>query len=173
MPKNIAFPYLMFTKFIDEPALKRLALFFDNIYVGEGGLKQILSVDPTALKEELKSLAHEKAVWELLIEKEIVITYPYIFDKFKNAESSEEGRYLIKAYEGTIPQSQSNTRKSITEQDKIAALNGFFLSHDISIRLDVLSLKEQVGSELYPFVRTHQSFQVQEKKKQHCSVSFE
>lgn len=164
MPKSIVFPYLMFTKFVDEPVLKRLALLFDNIYVGEGGLQQILSVDQATLKEELKSLAHEKAVWELLIEHGIVITYPYIFDKFKNAEASEEGRQLIEVYKTTIPQNQPSTSKTLTEQDKIAVLNGFFLSHDVSIRLDVLSLRKQTNSELYPFLRTHQSFQVQEKK---------
>ncbi len=164
MPKNIVFPYVMFTKFIDEPSLKRLALFFDNIYIDKGRLNQILSLDQSQLKSEFRSLEQEKLVWEKLIEKGVVITYPYSNEKFKNAESSEEGRHLIEIYKGTMPPKQSNNSIDLTEQEKTAALDRFFLSHDISIRLDVLTLKKQIDAELYPFLRTHQSFQMLEKK---------
>jgi len=35
MPKHAVFPYALFTKFADEPTLKKLCLFFDKIYVNE------------------------------------------------------------------------------------------------------------------------------------------
>jgi len=174
MAKNAVFPYVMFTRFVDEPMLKRLALFFENICISEARLDQILKTDVINLREDLRQLAYEKAVWEFLLEKNIVKTYPFNLDKHKTIEEGSEKAQLYQKLAKLIPFRKEtekgsnivNSQLSDAElqESKIKALESFFTSHDISVRLDAIDLGEDTTSEHYPILRTNLSFNQQEKK---------
>ncbi|KAA9037162.1 hypothetical protein FW778_17180 [Ginsengibacter hankyongi] len=170
MSKNIVYPYVMFTQFIDEPILKRHSLFFDSIYISELRLSNILNTDPTTLKEEFKSLAYERTIWEFLIDNQIVKTYPFSL-KYDNPANDEEANVLIQEFLSLMPQSDSTeTNKNLTEEDiknnEQKALNHFFLSHDISVRLDSINLRKKYNEEFYPALRTNSSFNSVDKKSE-------
>ena len=142
MGKNIVYPYVTFTQFIDEPILKRLALFFEHIYIGEGRFSIISSIKSSNINDQ--SLLYEKAVWDFLIENNIVKTYPFLPDIFDNPDKSAEVTELIQQFSSLMPQLQNkeeNTNKlnnENSEDTKQQAFHKFFLSHDISVRLDTI-----------------------------------
>ena len=174
MAKNAVFPYVSFTHFVDEPILKRLALFFENIYISEPRLDQILKTDVLNLREDLRQLAYEKAVWEFLIESGIVKTYPFNFEKSKTIEQGSEKEQLYQKLSEMIPMGKANDgqqqkherqpTEAEIQETKMKALESFFTTHDISVRLDTLDLKEDASSEYFPILRTHLSFKQQAKK---------
>lgn len=82
MAKHVVYPQLTFTHFIEEPVLKRLALFFDTIYVGKGGLDHLMSINPSPQHEYAASINYEKSVYTFLLDKGIVKTYPFLSTDF-------------------------------------------------------------------------------------------
>ena len=149
MAKNVVFPYVMFTQFVDEPNLKRLSLFFDSIYVDELRLQNILTISPN---KKFEILNYERATWEFLMKKNIVKTYP-----FQMGGSSEdlESKELMNILGTLIPNRNSQgDQKEDPEQKKVTALENFFFAHDISARLDAIKLNQQSSSEFYPIFRT-------------------
>lgn len=171
MPKNIVYPQVTFTQFVEEPVLKRLALFFDSIYVGEGALNHLMTTNPSLESEYKTSIEYEQSVWRFLVDKEIVKTYPFITARFKNVEENSEAKGLINQLTELMPQKNSNKKDTHTpteeelEQVKLQALHNFFLSHDISIRLDAIELRKQYLEEFYPAIRTNASYYPQTEKK--------
>lgn len=104
MAKNVVYPQVTFTQFVEEPILKRLALFFDTIYVGEGGLNHLMTIYPNSNSEHKTAVEYEQSVWRFLLDKQIVRTYPFIPSDFKNADNNSEAGNLMKQFMQLIPQ---------------------------------------------------------------------
>jgi hypothetical protein len=154
MAKNIVFPCLRFTQFVDEPMLKKLALMFNDIYVSDGILSDTLKVNPEKLKPELAHLGYERAVWEFLIENKIVKTYPYQKEKFDNPEDCLEKKELIEIYAGLHQQSLGKTSEKDSDKLKRQIFHHYFMTHDISVRLDAIQLRKQNDQDFFPILRT-------------------
>jgi hypothetical protein len=171
MPKNIVYPQVTFTQFVEEPILKRLSLFFDKIYVGEGRLNHLMTTNPGSQSEYKISIDYEKSVWQFLIDKGIVTTYPFLMSKFDNAEHNKESEELIKQLTKIMPQGGARGDETyIPTEEELAevrtkALHNIFLSHDISVRLDAIELRKQYSDEFYPAVRTNATYSPQTEKK--------
>lgn len=171
MPKNIVYPQVTFTQFVDEPILKRLSLFFDTIYVGEGGLNNLMTTNASSHSEFKTSIEYEQSVWQFLIDNGIVKTYPFLISKFNNPEQNNEANELIKQLTSIMPQPGSTgdssylpTEEELAEVRRLA-LQNFFLSHDISVRLDAIELRKHNNDEFYPAVRTNATYSVPTEKK--------
>jgi len=169
MPKNAVFPYMMFTQFIDEPKLKKLSLFFDHIYISEPSLNYILTTNPKPSSEYAEALLYEKAVWEFLLENEIVKAYPFIPNKFEATLEDGEASYLTAKFKSLMPQAGAKANideMSNEEKEKIRLkfLEHHFLTHDVMIRMDALQLRKNTEKEFFPILRANTSFQTQEKK---------
>lgn len=169
MGKNIVYPKITFNEFIDEPILKKLALFFDQIYINSGSLSIFSGLDVNNVREENKNLLYEKGVWEYLLEQEIVKTYPYFHNKFENPENNIEQAELIKQLSDLYLEAQPTTPKKPTKEE-LAKLREeyfyhFFLTHDLSTRLDTIQLKKDTSSEYYPVLRISDAFQGKREKK--------
>ncbi len=170
MAKNIVYPQVTFTEFVEEPVLKRLALFFDSIYVDEGRLNHLMTIHPSSQSEHKTAIEYTQSVWQFLIEKNIVKPYPFIPAKFENANKDSEEGNLMKQFMELIPQKNSTNQTEYSpsaeelEQVRMQALHNFFLSHDISIRLDTIALQKLSESDFYPAVRTNASYSLQPEK---------
>jgi len=146
VPKNIVYPQVTFTQFVDEPILKRLSLFFEKIYVGEGGLNHLMTTNPGSQSAYKTSIDYEKSIWQFLINKGILKAYPFLIGKFNNVEQNKDVDELVKQLIAIIPQHGSGGEDGHvpTEKDlaisQMQALHNFFLSHDISVRLDAIEL---------------------------------
>lgn len=159
MAKHIIYPQVTFTQFVEEPILKRLALFFEHIYVGEGGINHLMTIPPSSTSSESVGIAYEQTTWQFLQEKGIVKTYPYMVSAMKNAEESNEGKALLEQFGKLMP------IPGAAKLDPAEALRRFFLSHDIMVRLDAIELQKQQPDEFYPGVRSTGSYPVQLEKK--------
>lgn len=148
MAKNIVFPYVMFTQFVDEPNLKKLSLFFDSIYVDEVRLQNILTLNP-----KTESLNYEKATWQFLLEKSIVKTYPF---QVTSDSRDQESNRLMNLLGSLVPQPNSKTsdEKNDLQKEEMHPLEKFFFAHDISARLDAIKLRQKSTEEFYPVFRT-------------------
>ncbi|MCO5948312.1 hypothetical protein [Mucilaginibacter flavidus] len=177
MPKHAVFPYMLFTKFVDEPTLKKLCLFFDHIYVNENSLGQIVNFTPKQTSEYAESNNYEKATWQYLLDKNVVKTYPFFSGKFDAPTEGEES-FLVELFKSLMP--QSNAAKAnideMTEKEKEQLRQQFylhhFLSHDVMIRLDTLQLRNQFDDEFYPIVRTNGSFEPKGQAKKSSVIQF-
>lgn len=171
MSKNIVFPYITFNQFVDEPIIKKLALFYDSIYIGDGRFSIISELKEENFKEENMSLYYEKAVWDFLRDNNVVKTYPYIKEKFQNEEAdakelSKQLEELFKKERNSKEWSKNPNEKELAEMKK-EYFSHFFLTHDISIRLDTLHLrKTDELSEYYPLLRTSDTLKSENKKSQ-------
>jgi len=171
MGKNIVYPYVTFNQFIDEPILKKIALFFDHIYVDNGRFSIISDIGSSKLREEHESLLYEKATWDFLIDNNVVKPYKYLHNKFDKTESNEEvaelTKQLTELYSPFIKNKETeNSKKENLEKVKQNSLYTFFQSHDISVRLDAIQLRKDNSSEFYPALRTNQTFQGRVKKSE-------
>ncbi len=169
MSKNIVFPYVTFNRFVDEPIIKKLALFYDKIYVGEGRFSIISDISEKQLKEENYPMLYEKAVWDFLKDNDVVKPYPYFKDKFENSDS--EAVELSRQLEELFKKERTEKKwpKNPTEKEKAEMkkeyFNHFFLTHDISVRLDTLQLRKlDESSEYYPSLRTYDTLKTESKK---------
>ncbi|QIL42381.1 hypothetical protein G7074_25840 [Pedobacter sp. HDW13] len=171
MPKNIVFPYVTFNKFFEEPLIKKLSLFYDNIYIGEGRFSIVSDLSRVEMNDENQSLFYEKAVWDFLRDNDVVRTYPYFNEKF---EGEEQEVSKLKAQLNDLFLQAGNERnfpKNPT-QDQLAEMkkeyfNHFFLTHDLSNRLDALHLrKRDESAEYYPLLRTYDTLNSKEKKSE-------
>jgi hypothetical protein len=171
MAKNIVYPQVTFTDFVEEPVLKRLALFFDSIYVGEGGLSHLMTIHPSTDSEHKTSIEYEQSVWQFLLDKQIVKTYPFIPADFDNADDNTEAGHLKKQFMQLMPRGTADKQDEYVpteeelQQVRMQALHNFFLTHDIMVRLDAIALRNQFNSDFYPAVRTNGSYTVQTEKK--------
>jgi hypothetical protein len=169
MGKNIIYPYITFTQFVDEPNLKRLALFFDNIYIAEERFGIISGINSSTLKQEYQSLLYEKSVWDYLREQGIVKTYSFPYSENILSESNEakilEEQMLELMKNMNTNKTKSSTTKN-TDLDKIERMNSFYTSHDICVRFDALRLRKDNLSEYYPLLRTNSSIIQKEKKSE-------
>ena len=77
MAKHIVYPHVTFTQFVDEPILKRLALFFDQIFVQEGRIEYLMAMQSLQDQKLVEAISYEQSVWQFLQEKGIVKTYPF------------------------------------------------------------------------------------------------
>lgn len=160
MAKNVVYPYVTLTQFIDEPILKRFALFFDKIYIGEGRLNHLMNISPGAHSEHKASLEYEQSVWQFLTDKGIVKTYPFISPKNENVDANEETNVLWEQFKNLLPKpdlSKSPVKEDI-EKMRSQLLSNFFVSHDIIVRMDALGLRKIYPDEFYPAVRTTESY---------------
>ncbi|MNG90336.1 hypothetical protein D3C87_581480 [compost metagenome] len=172
MSKNILFPYVTFNHFVDEPLIKKLALFYDKILVGDGRFNIISDLSSTKMNEENRSLFYEQAVWEFLKDNNVVEVYPYFKEKFD--QQDEETLELTKKLEELFRKERidkyskiSNPTQEELEEMKREYFHHFFLTHDISIRLDTLHLRKlDEFSEYYPLLRTIDTLRSNEKKTQ-------
>jgi hypothetical protein len=171
MGKSIVFPYLTLNQFFEEPIIKKLTLFYDHIYIGEGRFDILKDIAKGTMKEETQPQFYENAVWEFLKDNGVVKTYPYFHDKFDeaNTEAAEISRHMEEAFKmgrtkGNFPQNPTEEQKAEMKKEYF---NHFFLTHDLSIRLDALKLRKlNELEEFYPLLRTHDTLQSQEKKNQ-------
>ncbi|TZF92225.1 hypothetical protein FW781_22160 [Chryseobacterium panacisoli] len=171
MSKNVVFPYVTFNRFIDESTIKKLCLFYDNIFISEGRFNIISDINTKEVTEENYSLHYEKAVWDFLKDNNVVKEYPYLKEKFdsSNEDVTELTTQLKSLFEKE--RSKKNWPKTPTEEQlkemKEEYFNHFFLSHDISIRLDSIHLnKLDNTSEFYPVLRTADTLKSDTKKEQ-------
>ncbi|MBL7869263.1 MAG: hypothetical protein JNM71_14700 [Flavobacterium lindanitolerans] len=171
MSKNIVFPYVTFNQFFEEPIIKKLALFYDKIYIGDGRFNIIQTVDQKNLKEDNIPLLYEKAVWDFLRDNEVVKTYPFLKEKFDNED--EDAKQLIQQLEELHKQGitkrewPKNPNEEQLAEMKKEYFSHFFLSHDVSIRLDTLHLRKiDEFSEYYPLLRTYDTLKGENKKSQ-------
>ena len=109
-------------------------------------------------------------VYPYVIDNHIVKTYPFSL-KYDNPANDEEANILIQELLNLMPQSNSTeTNKNVTEEhienNKQKALKHFFLSHDISVRLDSINLRKKYKEEFYPALRTNSSFNSADKKSE-------
>jgi hypothetical protein len=104
-----------------------------------------------------------------LQEKEIVKTYPYFHNKFENPENNPEQAELIKQLSDLYLEAQPNTSRKPTKEElaniREEYFHHFFLTHDLSIRLDTIQLKKDTSSEYYPVLRINNVFQGKIEKK--------
>ncbi|MGJ1193501.1 hypothetical protein [Sphingobacterium siyangense] len=117
-------------------------------------------------------LPHEKAVWEFLKDNNVVEVYPYFKEKFD--QQDEEILELTKKLEELFRKERldksskiSNPTQEELEEMKREYFHHFFLTHDISIRLDTLHLRKlNEFSEYYPLLRTIDTLRSNERKTQ-------
>jgi hypothetical protein len=171
MGKNIVFPYVTFNHFFEEPIIKKLTLFYDHIYIDEGRFNILTDIGKGTMKEENQPQFYENAVWEFLKDNGVVKTYPYFHDKFddSNNETVEITRQMEEAFEQGRAEKKwpQNPSEEQMAEMKREYFNHFFLTHDLSIRLDTLKLRKLSElDEFYPLLRTHDTLQTQEKKNQ-------
>lgn len=171
MSKNIVFPYITFNQFVEEPLIKKLALFYDSIYVGDGRFSIISNLKEENFKEENISLYYEKAVWDFLKDNNVVKTYPYIREKFESEDI--DVKKLTKQLEELYRKERSSREWSKNPNEEELAemkkefFSHFFLTHDISNRLDTLYLRKTDNlSEYYPLLRTTDTLKSDNKKSQ-------
>jgi hypothetical protein len=171
MAKNIIFPYVTFNRFVDEALIKKLSLFYEKIYIGDGRLSIISDVSKLEMNEENQSLFYENAVWSFLKDNNIVKTYPYFKEKFEgqDKEVQELTTQLEKLFQkertkGNFPKNPKKEQLALMKREYF---NHFFLTHDISIRLDTLHLRKlDEFSEYYPLLRTYDTLKSDDKKNQ-------
>lgn len=167
MSKNIVFPYVTFTKFIDEPLIKKLSLFYDKILIAESRFSIIDEVSQKEIKEEYQELMYEKAVWDFLIENDIIRKYPSFKDENINTTGKE--KELQDFLMNTIRNHYENekNRKMSEEELKIHSLTNFYLSHDILTRIDTLRFRKTDNlSEYFPSLRNYETLKSDSKKTQ-------
>lgn len=118
-----------------------------------------MSIDPSLQKEHEASIKYEQSVYNFLLDKGIVKTYPYQWSKFDNSEQDVECEELIKQYTNTLPSEYEKNSANLTKEE-MANLRFYnlLLSHDISVRLDAIQLRKQLIAEFYPAVRTNVSY---------------
>jgi len=166
MSKNIVFPYVTFNKFVDEPTIKKLALFYDNILIAESRFSILDEVSQKELKEEYQELKYEKAVWDFLIENNVVSKYPSFKDENNTTEDVKELQdFLMNTIEN---HHENEEKKNISdEEEKIQSLTNFYLSHDILTRIDTLKFRKTDNlSEYFPSLRNFETLKSDSKKVQ-------
>lgn len=161
MSKNIIFPYITFTKFVDEPVLKKLSLFYDKILVSESRFGILQDVTKSELKEEYKELYYENSVWNFLIDNKIV-------SKYKNFNDHNDTSEDIKELQDLMMSLFRNNNKEIQKvEEKMQPLLKFYLSHDIIARIDTLKFrKNDELNDYYPSLRNFGTFSADSKKNQ-------
>jgi hypothetical protein len=166
MSKNIIFPYVTFNKFVDEPLIKKLALFYDNILISESRFSIINEISQKELKEEHRELYYEKATWDFLLKNDVVKTYSSFKDGLHTSDEEKELQNFLMNTVRNHHESIKNGKLS-KEQTKIQSLNNFYLSHDILTRIDTLKFrKNDELSEYFPSLRSYNTFQTDSKKSQ-------
>jgi hypothetical protein len=166
MSKNIVFPYVTFNKFVDEPLIKKLSLFYDKILIAEGRFSIIDEVSQKELKTEYQEFKYEKAVWDFLIENHVVSKYPSFKDENNTTEEEKE---LQEFFMNTIRNHHDNEKKKnlSDEEKKIQSLTNFYLSHDILTRIDTLKFRKTDNlSEYFPSLRNYETLKTDSKKTQ-------
>jgi hypothetical protein len=166
MSKNIIFPYVTFNKFVDEPLIKKLSLFYDKILISESRFSIINEVSQKELKEEHRELYYEKAIWDFLLDNDVVKTYSSFKD---GVHTSDEEKELQTFLMNTIKNHHESTKNEKLNKEQIAiqSLNNFYLSHDILTRIDTLKFrKTDELSEYYPSLRNYNTLQSDSKKSQ-------
>lgn len=161
MSKNIIFPYVTFNKFVDEPLLKKLSLFYDKILVSESRFSILEDASKKELKEEFEELHYEYSVWQYLNENNVVSKY----NNFNDINDSSED---IKELQDLMMSVVRNNNTDIQKADeKIQPLIKFYLSHDILARIDTLKFrKSDELNEYYPSLRNFGTFSAESKKYQ-------
>lgn len=161
MSKNIIFPYVTFNKFVDEPLLKKLSLFYDKILVAESRFSILQDASKKELKEEFKELHYENSVWNFLNENNVVSKYKNFND---NSDSSEDITELQDLMMSVVRNNNTEIQKT---DEKIQSLLKFYLSHDILARIDTLRFrKNDELNEYYPSLRNFGTFNAESKKNQ-------
>ncbi len=166
MSKKIVFPYVTFNKFVDEPLIKRLSLFYDQILIAESRFSIIDEVSQKELKAEYQELKYEKAVWEFLKDNEVVKPYPSFRSESNISEQEKELQNFLMS---TMKQHHENQQKvNLSDEEKgIQSLSNFYLSHDIITRIDALKLRESDQlSEYSTCIRTFATLKTESKKSQ-------
>lgn len=169
MAKNIVFPYVTFNRFVDEAIIKKLSLFYDNIYIGDGRFSIISDVSRLEMNEENQSLFYENAVWRFLKDNDVVKTYPYFHDKFEgqDKEVQEITKQLEKLFqkEKTNGNYPKNPNEEQLVEMKKEYFQHFFLTQVLSIRLDTIHLRKLDDfSEYYPLLRSYDTLKSDDKK---------
>lgn len=161
MSKNIIFPYVTFNKFVDEPLLKKLSLFYDKILVSESRFSILEDASKKELKDEFKELHYEYSVWQYLNENNVV-------SKYKNFNDIKDSSDDIKELQDLMMSVVRNNNTDIkTADEKIQPLIKFYLSHDILARIDTLKFrKSNELNEYYPSLRNFGTFSAESKKNQ-------
>ena len=161
MSKNIIFPYVTFNKFVDEPLLKKLSLFYDKILVSESRFSILEDASKKELKDEFKELHYEYSVWQYLNENNVV-------SKYKNFNDINDSSDDIKELQDLMMSVVRNNNTDIkTADEKIQPLIKFYLSHDILARIDTLKFrKSDELNEYYPSLRNFGTFSAESKKNQ-------
>ncbi|MCB0701977.1 MAG: hypothetical protein KDC55_04650, partial [Ignavibacteriae bacterium] len=90
MSKNVIFPYVTFNKFVEEPLIKKLSLFYDKILISESRFSIINEASQKKLKEEHRELYYEKAIWDFLLGNDVVKTYPSFKDDIHTSDEEKE-----------------------------------------------------------------------------------
>lgn len=166
MSKKIIFPYLPFEEFVEEPLLKRLSLFYDEILINEGRLNLNQSKINLAKLEALKKgeifSNYGKATIDFLIQKNVIKTYP----KFSEQSEPSPGiRELGLLLQNNIMKFKE---KKMSEPNlKTQIHNAYYSSHDIIARIDSLRFRENDNlSEYYPLLRNYETLRTESKKNQ-------
>ncbi|WP_313375636.1 hypothetical protein [Chishuiella sp.] len=161
MSKNIIFPYVTFNKFVDEPLLKKLSLFYDKILVSESRFSILEDASKKELKEEFKELHYEYSVWQYLNENNVVSKYNNFNDINDSSDDIKELQDLMMSVV------RNNNTDIKTADEKIQPLIKFYLSHDILARIDTLKFrKSDELNEYYSSLRNFGTFNTESKKNQ-------
>ena len=170
MSKNVVFPFDTFTEFWDEPYLKKLSLLYDSIYICEASLSLLFD------GETPEYLKYQRATIEYLIDKEIIKTFPYNFQKFDNPEKSknvndiqDELKSVLSKF--TFPSQKKSNEKKLSNLSPAEIENlrqdfffSNFLASDLSARLDAIHLSNMLKDEFYPYLRINPSLPTENKK---------
>ena len=171
MGKNIVYPFETFTKFLDEPYLKRFSLLYDKIYVCEASLSLLFEgTTPEYLR-------YQRSTFEYLIEKEIVKVFPYSFKKFDNPENNKTVNEIREQLTNVLshfkisPNSKRSNKSRLSdlppdEVEKLRQMYFFdnFLASDLSTRLDAIHLSKTINDEFFPFLRINPTTPIENKK---------
>lgn len=166
MSKNVIFPYVTFNKFVEEPLIKKLSLFYDKILISESRFSIINEASQKKLKEEHRELYYEKAIWDFLLGNDVVKTYPSFKDDIHTSDEEKELKTFLMSTVRNHHESTKNDKLN-KEQIAIQSLNNFYLSHDIIARIDALKFrKTDELSEYFPSLRNFNTFKSDSKKSQ-------
>lgn len=155
MSKNIIFPYITYNRFVDEPLLKKLSLFYDKILVSESRFNILEEASEKEFKFDYIELHYEYSVWQYLNENKVVSKYNNFND---NNDSSEDIKELQDLMMSVIRNNRTDVPLPLME---------FYLSHDILARIDTLKFrKSDELNEYYPSLRNFGTFSAESKKNQ-------
>lgn len=161
MSKNIIFPYITFSKFVDEPLLKKMSLFYDKIYVSESRFSIIDELSKKELKDEYKEIYYENSIWNILIDNKIVTKYKTFSEDYNKSKEIDDLQDLMM---NTI---RNNNTEIANADVNIQPLLKFYLTHDIIARIDAIKFREMDElNEYIPSLRNIGTLFTETKKNQ-------